>query len=173
MAQNDYTANWGRAFFAGVIGGGVMTLLLWMARATGMTQMNLSMMMGAMFTQDVNATTWWVGFFMHLMISGLIGIVYGLVFEAWGASSWWRGVVIAIPHIIVTGVFMWMLPMMHPAVPEHPQLIAPGFLAANYGAMTVIGVIVLHLIYGAIVGVAYKVRPEHAGYHGFHRRVHV
>lgn len=57
MARSDYTANWGRAFFAGVVGGAVMTLLLYVARAIGMTRMNLSMMMGAMFTQDVNTTT--------------------------------------------------------------------------------------------------------------------
>lgn len=112
-----------------------------------------------------------VGFLMHLMISGLLGIVYGLVFEAWGEAGWWRGVLIAIPHIIVAGALMWMLPAMHPAVPEHPQLIAPGFLAANYGWMTVMGVIVLHLTYGAVVGAMYRVRPEHAGYHGFHRPV--
>ncbi len=146
------------AFIAGTIGGGVMTLMMFAARATGMTRMNLEMMEGAMVTRDVSRLTWVIGLLMHLILSGIIGLVYGCVLELWGAATWWRGVVIALGHTLVAGVFMWMVPYIHPLVPE--RLPAPGFLASNFGAATVAGVVMAHLIYGAIVGWVYRKRDD-------------
>ena len=48
---------------------------------------------------------------------------------------------------------MAMMPAMHPLIPE--QMPAPGAFMANMGLMGVIAEIMLHLIYGAIVGAMY------------------
>ncbi|HYG71388.1 MAG TPA: hypothetical protein VEC15_03755, partial [Actinomycetota bacterium] len=37
-----------------------------------------------------------------------------------------------------------------------PRLQPPGFLGLNYGAQTPIGVVVAHLVYGAIVAAFYR-----------------
>ena len=146
------------AFIAGTIGGGVMSLILYAARATGLTRMNLEMMEGSMFTRDVSVLTWMIGVFVHLVLSGLIGIVYGCVLELWGAATWWRGMVIALGHTLLAGGFMWLIPAIHPAVPE--LLPDPGFLAGNFGAATVAAVVVAHLVYGAVVGWIYRKRGD-------------
>ena len=57
---------------------------------------------------------------------------------------------IAAGHTIVAGMFMGLVPHLHPTIPE--QMPAPGFFMANLGAMGVIAEVVLHLMYGAIVG---------------------
>jgi hypothetical protein len=72
--------NWGKAFIAGVIGGAVMSILLALARAMGMPA-NLEVMQGTMLGLEPGATAWIVGFIMHLMISGLIALVYAAGFE--------------------------------------------------------------------------------------------
>ncbi|MFW6154194.1 MAG: hypothetical protein ACOC95_03160 [Planctomycetota bacterium] len=151
------TVNYGLAFGAGVFGGLTLTVLLTLARLVGMTGMNLSMMMGAMFTQQFSVATWLLGFLVHLVVSGLIGIVYAWIFKLWGPANWWHGLVIAIPHTLIAGLFLLAVPAINPAVPE--LLPAPGFMGAAYGAPSVVGFIILHLVYGTLVGVIYHGKP--------------
>lgn len=54
---------------------------------------------------------------------------------------------------MVAGLFMAMVPAMHPLVPE--QMPAPGPFMANLGAMGIIAEFVLHAVYGGIVGGVY------------------
>lgn len=103
----------GKAFLAGVIGGAVMSLGLAMARFMGMPA-KLEMMMGTMFLEPGTAA-WVLGFIMHLMISGLIALIYAWGFErVTHKAGWMVGVGFSIIHIVIGGVFMAMLPMMHP-----------------------------------------------------------
>ena len=55
---------------------------------------------------------------------------------------------------IIGGLFMGVVPMMHPLVPE--TMPAPGFFMANMGVMGVVAELGLHVIYGAIVGAMYE-----------------
>ncbi len=159
--------NFGKAFLAGVIGGVVMTVLMFMGRMMGMTEMNLEMAMGSMMTQSVSSISWIIGFVMHLMISGLIALVYAYGFEyITHKAGWLTGAGFAVIHTIIAGIFMGMMGMMHPLmVASQPvpdgKLLAPGFFASNFGMMTVIAVIMLHLIYGAIVGALYTPAHQH------------
>ena len=153
--------NYALAFGAGVAAGAAFTVLEWLARVAQLTSVNMSMVLGAMFTQDISTGTWILGFLVHLVVSGLIAIVYALVFKAWGPANWWHGVVVAIPHTLLAGLFTVMMPVIHPAMPE--MLPAPGFLAINFGVGTMILVILLHLVYGAIVGAIYHAKPVSAG----------
>jgi hypothetical protein len=147
----------GLAFFAGVIGGAVMAGLLMIARSLGFSEMNMPLALGTMVTQTTSRGTLLLGFVMHLVISGLIALVYAAGFEAIRRSNWWLGVIGGMIHVAIGGLFLWALPAFHPAIPD--VLPAPGPFGINFGATSVAGFIVLHLIYGAIVGGIY--RPVH------------
>lgn len=159
--------NFGRAFIAGVIGGAVMTVLMFMGRMMGMTAMNLEMAMGSMITQTIGSTSWIIGFVMHLMISGLIALVYAFGFEnITHKAGWLTGAGFGVIHVIIAGIFMGMMGMMHPLmVSSQPvpdgRLLAPGYFAMNFGMMTTVAFIMLHLIYGAIVGAFYAPVHQH------------
>ncbi|MGE0129052.1 MAG: DUF6789 family protein [Blastocatellales bacterium] len=162
--------NYGRAFGAGALGGLVMTILMALGRMMGMTEMNLEMALGSMMTQNISSATWVMGFIMHLVISGLIALIYAAGFEyVTHRSNWLLGAGFGAIHTIIAGIVMGMMGGIHPlmAPPPAPEgyLMAPGFFASNFGPMTVMAFIVLHLIYGAIVGAMYRVTAEHLHHH--------
>ncbi|MBA2321783.1 MAG: hypothetical protein H0V89_11590 [Deltaproteobacteria bacterium] len=140
----------GKLFFAGVVGGAAMSVVMGIARAMGM-QVNLEMMLGTLPGLQPGPLTWIIGLVMHLMISGLIALVYGVVFErVLHRAGIGAGLLVSIGHTLLAGLFMGMVPMMHPLIPE--QMPAPGFFMANIGVMGVAAEVMLHLMYGAIVG---------------------
>ncbi|MGI8548146.1 MAG: hypothetical protein ACR2M1_12585 [Gemmatimonadaceae bacterium] len=143
----------GKAFSAGVIGAIVMVILMWMARTfTGM-QINLSMMLGTMFL-PMGMGAWIMGFIMHLIIGGVIGIIYAWGFEHLTHKAGWTvGVGFGFINAIVAGIFMGRIPAIHPRIPE--MMPAPGFFLLNMGMMGLIGLFVMHMIYGAVVGAMY------------------
>lgn len=144
----------GRAFVAGVIGGIAMVVLMWMGRMMGM-DVNLSMMLGTMIVPRPGAAAWITGFIMHLIISGLIALIYAWGFEhVTHRAGWLVGLLFSLIHSIGTGLFMGMVPMMHPMI-RAGMMPAPGLFMANKGAMYVLALFVLHAVYGAIVGAIY------------------
>lgn len=144
----------GLAFFAGVLGGAVMIALLIAARMADITDLNMAITLGSMITREVTAATWTLGFIMHLALSGLIALIYASAFEALRRSTWWLGLVGGAVHAAIAGLVMLFLPAIHPIIPD--VIAAPGAFAANYGAAAAATFVVLHLIYGAIVGGMYE-----------------
>lgn len=143
----------GTAFFAGVVGGVTMSLLMWMARLMGM-EIDLSMMLGTMFIQPPGFSPWVLGFFMHLMISGLIALIYAWGFEhVTHRAGWTTGVLFSLLHSTIAGLVMGMVGAIHPLMPD--PMPAPGFFLANRGALYPLMLFVLHGVYGAIVGRMY------------------
>lgn len=143
----------GRAFLAGVIGGVVMSLLMAMGRLVGMPA-NLEMMLGTMFGSPPGATVWLLGFIMHLVISGLIALIYAWGFEyVVHRSGAVVGAGFGIIHAIIGGIVMGMMPMMHPLMPE--PMMPPGAFMSNLGLSGVVAEFMLHMIYGATVGAVY------------------
>lgn len=150
--------NAGKAFLAGVTGGAIMTLLLVIARALGL-DVNLSMMLGTMLGLEPSTGTWIVGFVMHLIISGLIAILYALGFEyVTHRASVGTGIGFSLVHILVGGVVMAFIPAIHPMIPE--VLGAPGAFLSSYGVLGIIAFIALHLVYGGVVGGMYAAERE-------------
>jgi hypothetical protein len=151
----------GKAFAAGVVGALAMTILTALARMMGMP-VNLEMMLGTMFGAEPGGGAWMLGLVMHLIISGLIALLYGLGFEhvthRAGAGV---GVAFSIVHIVIGGFVMAMIPIIHPLVPE--TMNAPGAFMSNMGMMGVAAFVIEHLIFGAIVGAIYGtvLHPRH------------
>jgi len=143
----------GKAFTAGVVGGAVMTGIMWLARTFMGMPMNLEMMEGTMLVRPPGPVAWGVGFLMHLMISGLIAFVYAWGFErVTHRAGWLVGAGFGVVHAVIAGVVMGMMPAVHPLIPG--QMPAPGAFLSNV-PMGPVALFMLHVVYGAIVGAIY------------------
>lgn len=151
------------AFFAGVISGLVMTILLAFARLIGLTMLNVEMALGSMLTEVLSLSTWFLGLGVHLVISGLIACLYAIGFEyLLSRANWIMGAGLAVIHLILGGLFLGTLGDWHPLMVPPPlpapagYLMAPGIFALNFGQFTAIALVVVHLIFGAMVGSIYE-----------------
>jgi len=143
----------GKAFQAGVIGAVVMSLLMFLARSVMGMPANLEMMLGTMFTEPGN-TAWIIGFVMHLLISGCIALLYGFAFENIAhRAGWLAGAGFGAVHAVIAGVFMGMISSVHPRMPD--PVMPPGAFMSNMGMMGIVAIIMLHIIFGAVVGQLY------------------
>lgn len=145
------------AFAIGIVGAAVMTLVLWVTRLAGLTQLDLAMTLGTVTTISLGANpgAWVLGFIAVLVCGGVFALVYAWVFEAWPAHTAraWLGALIGVVHSVPGGALLgWLMPPLHPATKGDPLLADPGFMGANYGTATIFIFILLHVLYGAIIG---------------------
>lgn len=143
----------GKAFLAGVMGGVATTVLLAIVRGAGVP-VNLEEVMGSMITGSLGPSAFSVGFILHLVLSGLIGLLYAAGFE-YGTrrADWLTGVAFSLVHTLLAGLFTIVLPLVHPLMPT--QVPPPGPFMAGLGLTGVAVFILIHLVYGAIVGAIY------------------
>jgi len=127
------------------------------ARAAGITDLNLGILWGSIFTQNTSSGTWVLGSIIHLIVSGLIALIYAAVFEAIRGSNWFTGLIGGAVHAVIGGLLLSALPAIHPAIPD--VIRDPGAFAINYGFATAALFVIGHLIYGIIVGGMYT--PVH------------
>lgn len=165
--MNAYRENWGLAFIAGVCGAFIMVPLLWLTQPIEQTRMDICLLLGSLVTGQTGGGSWAIGLVMHLLIGGVIGLVYGMVFEWWGETDWWRGAIISIPHSLLAGLGVLAIGYIHPLIPgTYPQ---PGYLGLDIGGRLAFHLFMLNAVFGGVVGGIYRVRYEHANYLGFHR----
>ena len=147
----------GPAIGAGIIGGGIMSLMLYMGIAMMPRQMkmNLFLMLGTMMVADTK-----MAYVADAMMHGAMSIVFGLLhvafynaFDLGSALVAW-GVVFGLVHWIVTGVMLGMVPMMHPLM-RAGRMDAPGAFALGYPPATALGFLMLHVVFGVLVGAFY------------------
>lgn len=112
------------------------------------------------------------------MVMGTVfsGVVYGSLFTAFDDDSWWVGLRIGVVHALIAGVmFMPMMPKVHPRMSLQPvgagtpddgrtvavddrgevTVPAPGVLGKNWGAMTPVGFVMGHAVYGLVLALVY------------------
>ncbi len=143
-----------KATIAGVIGALGMTLLMGILRLLGM-QLNLELILGAWFTKTVGPLTWLLGLAIHLAAGALFGVAYGAIFEhVLHRASLGIGACLGVIHGILSGLVLTVFPDVHPLVPE--ILPSPGAFMLSAGAGGLVAYLVLHVVYGAIVGSYYK-----------------
>jgi uncharacterized membrane protein YagU involved in acid resistance len=100
----------------------------------------------------------------------VFGIVYGFLFTTLDSSSLVTGVALGAVHgLLVGAIGMPMMPRMHPrmtAAADGPAadtsggtvvLSEPGFFGSRWGAMTPVGLVMGHVVYGIIVALVYGV----------------
>ena len=140
-----------------------LTSLSSASQALGLTRIDLPFILGTMVTPNRDRAKF-VGFLMHLVNGWLFALLYVLYFRSLKLATWWLGMGIGLVHsIFVLIVAMPLLPGLHPrmvseyAGPEPTrQLEPPGFMALNYGSRTPVSMILVHLVFGAILGAFYR-----------------
>lgn len=145
--------NVGKGMIAGFAATVVLSVIMVMKSAMGlMPELNVI----AMLTQMVNASSPIVGWIIHFVIGT---VVWGALF-AWldpsvpGQSHWLKGVVF--------GIAAWVL-MMVIVMP----MAGAGFFGMNLGMMAPVMTLVLHIIFGAVLGGVYGLeRPADASISG-------
>jgi hypothetical protein len=142
----------GRAFVGGISGGAVMTLFMALGRASGVP-FALEMLLGTLCGGQPTRAAWACGFVAHLVISGLIGILYAAAFEHIAHRASWRlGVVLSIAHSVIAWVGVALISEVKPLGPDIVRLFTPGESAFLAFA-------VVHAVFGAIVGAIYGPTP--------------
>ncbi len=157
--------NWGSWIIWGFAATIILTTISAATQGLGLTRMNLPYMLGTIFTPDRDKAKVY-GFFMHVFIGWFFSLIYVLIFQALGAAGWWRGIVVGLFHaFFVLVVMMALLPAVHPRMaseqhgPEtHNMLEPPGFLALHYGVQTPLAILILHAVFGAILGTFYHLK---------------
>ena len=144
----------GAAIVAGIIGGVVMSAVLYMgiAMMPRRMKMNLFLMLGTMSVKDTKMA-YVAGAMMHVGMSIVFGLIHVALYQAFGLESalvaW--GVLFGLVHWVITGMGLGMMPVMHPLI-RKGQMDAPGAFAMSYPAMTVMGFLMLHVLFGVLVG---------------------
>ena len=145
------------AILAGLIGGAVMAIMLYMGILMFPQQMkmNLFMMLGSMML-PVGAAAFVMGAMVHAGMSVAFGLIHGAVFAAAdinSAEAAW-GLLFGVVHWGVVGIALGMMPLMHPRM-RSGEIDEPGFYALRFPLMTAMGFLMLHLVFGVIVGALY------------------
>jgi hypothetical protein len=159
------------ALIAGFVATVVMTAMMTLAAKVGLTQMPpMTIVTGSMMSEDPE-TARRFGVVIHYIVMGTVvfGLIYAAVFRAVDSASVPTGLVVGAVHGVVVGAMaMPMMPAMHPRMLTSPTsgafittgetvtLSKPGFLGVNWGAMTPVGLLVGHLVYGLVVALVYS-----------------
>ncbi|HSI81910.1 MAG TPA: hypothetical protein VK919_14805 [Solirubrobacterales bacterium] len=150
---------WG-ALAGGFVGTLVLTTGLRAATELRLTRTDLPFLLGTAFTADRTRARA-LGYGLHFLAGLGFAALYYVVFRAIGESSWWLGALFGLVHGVFAGTALVniLLPLVHPrmgstmsAAQSRPLLEPPGFLMLNYGVSTPAVTIVVHLLYGAVVG---------------------
>ncbi|NUQ95094.1 MAG: hypothetical protein HOY79_00565 [Streptomyces sp.] len=150
----------GAALLAGLAGTVVMTVVMMMGRAMGMTNMDIALITGGMMVREEKRARS-AGMMIHLVMMGTVvfGLLYAALFHALGSASVVTGLLVGLVHGLVVG--MMAMPMMgaiHPRMQgagDGFTLDAPGFMGVGYGKGTPMGLLAGHLMYGLVVALVY------------------
>lgn len=148
----------GAAIGAGLLATAIMTVVLYMGIGMMPRQMtmNLLYMLGTMVTRNKG-----MAYIMGAIIHGAMGVIFALIhtglYQSFGLESglagW--GLVFGFAHWVIVGVGMGMVGSMHQLM-RAGEMDAPGVFVVNYPMMTRGGFLMLHLLYGLLVGLFYE-----------------
>ena len=150
---------WG-ALAGGFVGTLLLTTGMVAATELRLTRIDLPFLLGTAVTADrIRARA--LGYGLHFVFGLLFAALYYAVFQAIGHAGWWLGMALGLVHALFAGTALvnLILPLVHPrmatgfsAARSAPLLEPPGFLLLNYGPSTPVVMLVVHAVYGAVVG---------------------
>ena len=145
------------AAIVGGLGGALVTsAVLFVARVLNLTELNPGLINGTLITANASTAAWTLGFGIHLLAGLLFALVYLAIFMRLGRWGWGIGAIIGLLHGLLSGTVMAVLPRFHPLMDTGAAspIPAPGFVGIHYGSITAILFVLLHIAFGAIVGLA-------------------
>ena len=153
----DY--NGGAAVSAGLIGGAAMAGVLYLSLAVAPRQMRMDLFhtFGSLLVPGGSQSmVYMVGAMSHAVMSLIIGLIYAVFFLPFADGSnlvgW--GVLYGFVHWVILSANLEMLGYIHPLMRSR-DIRRPGAFAINYPKTTVLGFLVLHLLFGLLVGGLY------------------
>lgn len=138
------------AFGAGVLGAAALTVIGWLIRVVGLSTLHPELILGSLITGSTGFGTVILGFAWHLLNGGIFALIYASSFRSLRMSRTKSGTSLGAIHWVAAGIALGVVRLMHPLMPA--VLMPPGYFAFNHNFFTVVSVLALHLIYGAIVG---------------------
>jgi hypothetical protein len=164
-----------RVAFAKAIAAGAAGALAWelFARAllaAGLPVFDLVRMLGTLVLGEEAGWPWWpVGLALHALVGATWAIFYAYFFwSSWQAAPPLQGLVFSLGPALLAGLVMVpQLGLMHEGI-LRGALPAPGRFALRLGWGGPVGLVLGHLVYGAVMGALYtrpvghRVRAERA-----------
>ncbi len=150
---------WLGAIVWGVVATLAFTLFSLMGGAMGMTRMDILDLLGSMMAQPGSTAARAIGAMIHHTNGALLAIAwaYGVALVGLPAN-WLTGLVWGAILTVLALLMLSTMGAVHPAIRRGEQE-DPGPLATNFGAMTPIGSLMGHLVYGLVLGLLYQTWP--------------
>ena len=146
------------AIYSGLIAGALMLIPIYLGRMMMPAQMKMDLLkvLGSMM-MPVGGMTYGIGFMIHAVMSIVFASAHA-AFYLWLdiESTYAMGIVFGIIHFIGTGMFFGMISSsIHRGVKDG-DVETPGFFALKLGMPTAMGALVVHIIFGLVVAIAYE-----------------
>lgn len=138
---------------SGFVAGLAMTIVMALARGIGLTSLNLERGFGSLLLAQWGAGAWILGLIIHLAFSAIFALVYSVGFKRVGGAGWQIGAAFGVVHWVIIGFLAGLAPWVHPLMPN--VMAPPGFFAVNSGVFGFFFLLLLHVMFGSIVGSAY------------------
>ncbi len=142
-----------RVIGAAAAGWAGMTSLVFAGQRAGLTRMNIMEIEGAVFAEPGSRAAKAIGMVTHLGMSLWIGFTYALGFKVFGwRPGWTTGTGGGLIHWALVTVVTGLVSKKHP---KREQLAMPGIGGLALGAMSTVGFLVGHLVFGTLFGWRY------------------
>lgn len=151
--------SWLGAIVWGVVATVVFTLFSMMGKAVGMTRMDLLDLLGSAVAPVGSAAARGIGALVHHMNGAILAVAwaYGVALVGLPAN-WATGLAWGAILTVLALLMMSSMRSAHPAIRRGEQE-DPGPAATNFGAMTPMGSLMGHLVYGVVLGLTYNAWP--------------
>lgn len=144
----------------GLVATASLTAALVAAQLTGLTRMDIPMMLGTVFIDNPDRARV-LGAVIHLANGQAFGLLYASAFHLLDRANWWLGALFGFGHgVLALTLIIPLLPGLHPKMGSMRSgkrlpvaLEPPGLLAMNYGRETPLVTILGHVVYGAMLGI--------------------
>ena len=143
----------------GLVATVALTAAMITAQLAGLTRLDLPLVLGTIVTEDPDRARV-VGFFIHLAAGQGFALGYAAMFALLDRATWWIGALLGALHVaIALTVLLPLLPGVHPRMASHRAgpastavLEPPGLFGLNYGIQTPAVAVVVHVVYGVVLG---------------------
>lgn len=148
------------AIIGGLVASLIMVVAMYAGRIMGLST-DMIRVLGLMaVSEDKPKAVYGMGFLIHFAMGALFGIAYAILFHAVAAVphsgiAAATGAIFGVLHGLSVGAVLGFMPQFHPRMGPGELVAEPGFFGRNVGVAMPVALVVLHVLYGAIVGAVY------------------
>ena len=104
----------------------------------------------------INRATYPVGLMIHLVMSIVFAVIHVVVFDSFDITSSYAawGILFGFGHALIAGTGIGLLEIVHRGIKDGIVEV-PGFMTQNYPAPTSSSFVIVHVIFGVLLGAFY------------------